>query len=363
MRYFLMIGLMMVGSVAQANICIPFWWGRVLVPQIEIEAEYQGPLAMNGLCGDGKRPLEVALENNDDPAIFKAIADNFQLYEEDQYQVRRLLDMQLRESYDKLLSRVGSIVEERSPTVSVVRVPLNLLDAFDEYEVDEETRSKLEDIADMQLRQSYGDLVPGLIVHSGSDERSSVLVMHVPSHFNIPDEYEVDAETRLALERIEAIQFHKAYRELLSGMESIISGDTASIPKVSASELSSSRSDWTLYFLDIPDEVSDKYIAVSLGDVDDFIAGLLIDGGHVKLDRDDTKEEDLLTRAINRGVEQNINTYLDYNSEIIKSINNNYVDVYDVITWAGVRPGFSSRSLEKHRTSLTIYETIIGDFE
>ena len=29
MKYFLMIGLMVMGSVAQANVCIPLWWGQL----------------------------------------------------------------------------------------------------------------------------------------------------------------------------------------------------------------------------------------------------------------------------------------------------------------------------------------------
>ena len=79
MRYFLIIGLMMTSSFAQADICIPLWWKSATDVQVEIEAKLKGPLAMNVPCEDGRRPIDLALENSTYPPVFAAIIRNFEL--------------------------------------------------------------------------------------------------------------------------------------------------------------------------------------------------------------------------------------------------------------------------------------------
>ena len=91
MKYFLITGLMMMSSVAQANVCIPLWWEPATDVQVEIEAEYQGPLAMNDPCPDGRWPVELALENSRDPLVFAAILGHFELDEETRDDVIRFM--------------------------------------------------------------------------------------------------------------------------------------------------------------------------------------------------------------------------------------------------------------------------------
>ena len=91
MRYFLVIGLMMVGSVAQADICIPLWWRSATDVQVEREAELKGPFVMNELCENGRMPVDLALENSRDPLVFAAILKNFELDEETRSQVIRFM--------------------------------------------------------------------------------------------------------------------------------------------------------------------------------------------------------------------------------------------------------------------------------
>ena len=90
MRYFLIIGLMMISSFAQANVCISLWWGPVTDVQIEIEADFN-PLAMNERCEDGRWPVEKALEKVRDPLVFAAILDHFELDEEVRGQVFKFM--------------------------------------------------------------------------------------------------------------------------------------------------------------------------------------------------------------------------------------------------------------------------------
>ena len=77
MKYFLIIGLMTIGSFAQADICIPLWWSSATTFQVELEAESKGKSAMNTPCeGTRKLPLMLAVKNNDNPAVFYAIVEH-----------------------------------------------------------------------------------------------------------------------------------------------------------------------------------------------------------------------------------------------------------------------------------------------
>lgn len=112
MQYFLMIGLMMVSSFAQADICIPLWWKAAVDVQLEIEAELKGPLAMNEPCEDsGKMPTTLALENTDYLPVFEAIVENFELDTRAQYQVRLAAGARLQRDYEALSANAGKVFE------------------------------------------------------------------------------------------------------------------------------------------------------------------------------------------------------------------------------------------------------------
>ena len=111
MRYFLMIGLMMAGagSVAQADICIPLWWGSATDFQVELEAELKGPFAMNDRCPDGRLPVELALENATYPPVFDAILENFELDGRSAYHAKVVAGRQLQQAYRELSARAESV--------------------------------------------------------------------------------------------------------------------------------------------------------------------------------------------------------------------------------------------------------------
>ena len=109
MRYFLVIGLMLMSSFAQADICIPLWWKSATVFQIELEAELKGPFAMNIPCEDGRLPIELALENRTYPPAFAAIMENFELDGRARYQLRTIAGMQLQQAYEELASRAEPV--------------------------------------------------------------------------------------------------------------------------------------------------------------------------------------------------------------------------------------------------------------
>ena len=96
MKYFLIIGLLMMTSYsAQADICIPLWWRSATDVQVEIEAKLKGPLAMTIPCEDGRRPIDLALENSTYSPVFAAIIRNFELNldEETLHQVEKMAGM------------------------------------------------------------------------------------------------------------------------------------------------------------------------------------------------------------------------------------------------------------------------------
>ena len=113
MKYFLIIGLMMAGSFAQADICIPLWWSSATTFQVELEAELKGPLAINEPCESNwswTTPLRLALENNENPAVFSTIAEHFKLDEETRQQAEDIALTRLREAYRDLLSSASGVV-------------------------------------------------------------------------------------------------------------------------------------------------------------------------------------------------------------------------------------------------------------
>ena len=114
MKYFLMIGLMVMSSFAQANVCIPLWWEPATDVQVEIEADFN-PLAMNELCEDGRWPVEIALENITYLPVFAAIIDNFELDERARYQLRVVAGRQLQQAYEELASRAEAVSELTTP--------------------------------------------------------------------------------------------------------------------------------------------------------------------------------------------------------------------------------------------------------
>ena len=91
--------------------------------QVELEAESKDNSAMNVRCeGSWTTPMELALKNNDNPAVFSAIVEHFKLKADVRHLAENLALMQLREAYRDLLSSaswvVGSIEE---PTDSANR--------------------------------------------------------------------------------------------------------------------------------------------------------------------------------------------------------------------------------------------------
>ena len=145
MKYFLIIGLMMISSFAQANVCISLWWGPVTDVQIEIEADFN-PLAMNERCEDGRWPVEKALENATYFPVFAAIMDNFELDIRTRYQLRTVAGRQLQQAYEELASRAESVFDNepamsalefaeayRNMSPEVQRVIIYFLSVSDEY--------------------------------------------------------------------------------------------------------------------------------------------------------------------------------------------------------------------------------------
>ena len=140
MRYFLIIGLMMMSSFAQADICIPLWWKSATVFQIELEAELKGPFAMNVPCEDGRLPIELVLENTRDFfSAYAAILEHFELKLDGRarYQLRTIAGMQLQQAYEELASRAepvfGPGAESRKRNSNSRVTILDLASLSDEY--------------------------------------------------------------------------------------------------------------------------------------------------------------------------------------------------------------------------------------
>ena len=122
MKYFLIIGLMMMGSFAQADICSPLWWQSATPSQVESEAQLKGPLAMNVPCPDGVMPLTLALENNNNSAVFSAIAEHFDLDEEARSQVvEHVANIQITQTFNQRwsISNLIELLNSESPLPGV----------------------------------------------------------------------------------------------------------------------------------------------------------------------------------------------------------------------------------------------------
>ena len=141
MKYFLIIGLMMMSSLAQADICNSLWWQSAIPSQVEAEAELKGPSAMNMPCPNGAMPLTLALENNNNSEVFSAIMEQFNLDEEARSQVtEHVANIQFNQHL-KSISRLFELLssgelESPLPYVSnedYVATLLRLLSLTDEY--------------------------------------------------------------------------------------------------------------------------------------------------------------------------------------------------------------------------------------
>ena len=196
MKYFLVIGLMMVGSFAQADICSPLWWQSATLPQVEQEAELKGPLAMNTPCPDGVMPLTLALENNNNPEVFSAIVRHFDLDEEARSQVAEYItEIYIQElNTMKIFSTDGSIIlplpTESSQGVlyymymDYVRAILHLQSIRDEYSEDIEVLEGIEGNPAIEIRDNSGLPLPDDVL-----EEYERMVLYFLS---ITDEYSED---------------------------------------------------------------------------------------------------------------------------------------------------------------------------
>ncbi len=144
MKYFLIVGLMMMGSFARADICSPLWWQSATPPQVESEAQLKGPLAMNAPCPDGVMPLTLALENNNSFAVFSAITEHFDLDEEARLQIAEQIVVNIKTTQQRGIKwSISSLVEllnSPSPVLDISdeeyrRILLYFLSIPDEYEI------------------------------------------------------------------------------------------------------------------------------------------------------------------------------------------------------------------------------------
>ena len=125
MKYFLIVGLMMLGSFVQADICNPLWWQSATPPQVEAEAERIGPSAMNVPCPDGVMPLVIATENSNNAEVFSAVIRHFDLDEETQSQVIDLIvNMSVNQiwSISNLRERVNQLSNQEWSINSLVEL-------------------------------------------------------------------------------------------------------------------------------------------------------------------------------------------------------------------------------------------------
>ena len=338
MRYLLIIGLMMMGSFAQADICSGLWWESAKDSEVEFQAEFRGRLAMNVPCPDGILPLILALGNNEDPLTFNVIMEHFDLDEETRHQVKHFSDMQLRQAYEGLLSDVGSIIGGSS--ASVEHVPVRFIDIPDEYELDsldENIRYQIEHIAGMQLRQAYRDLLSSAeSIAAESGLSTPAYVLHAPVHFfDIPKgyEYEVDEETQHQIEHIAAMQLHQAYGDLLLSVDRIFKGYRPDSPSQGA-DLAAHH---VVHTVDVPDANGYSF------DDDGILKRLLISDVNINFanyDRDPFRRR----------------RRFDNEEEMINEIINldDLSDKYMIIEM-GPSP---YQRLERYRTSLTIYRIV-----
>ncbi len=340
MRYLLIIGLMMIGSFARADVCSGLWWQSVKDFEIEFEVQLRGRLAMNVPCPNGILPMILALENNEDPLTFNVIMEHFDLNEETRHQVQHFADRRLRQAYEGLLSDAGSIIGRSS--ASVVHVPVRFIDIPDEYELDsldENIRYQIEHIAGMQLRQAYGDLlstVESIAAESGSS--TPTYVLHAPVHFfDIPKgyEYEVDEETQHQIEHIAAMQLHQAYGDLLVSFDGI----SRDIRPDSPSQGADFAAHHVVHTVDVPD-------------ADGILKRLLINDVDINFKNHDDRDPVGISFD---DMKETISTLL---------IGFNSVGKYDNDDWIynAYNNTLSSQSpnqrLERYRTRLVIYEIV-----